>query len=301
MKKSLIALAALAAVSAASAQSSVTMYGVADLSLAKLPGVSTQMSGEGLMNNGGSRLGVRGVEDLGGGLQAAFNFEQGLNMETGAMSGPNPFQRAANLSLMGKFGTFKMGRTLTPSFYAMSAWDLTQAANYSVVGNQFAWAGAGSRNSSEFSYKTPSFGGFTAQLAYVAAPDNGGHDKKDANAIYANGPVVVGLAYNKVEGSSSNVALGGKYSFGAFEVAASFQDPAGDARGFTLGGGATFGAVHLVLDVARDTHFHDTDVVLEAKYALSKRTFAYAAAYRNGNGKTVDSTTSYGLGLRHNF
>lgn len=301
MKKSLIALAALAAVSAASAQSSVTMYGVADLGIVKLPGVSTQMGGGGTqMGNGGSRLGVRGVEDLGGGLKAAFNFEQGLNMETGATDVAG-FQRAANLSLMGKFGGIKMGRTLTPSFYGVAAWELTQTANYSAVVNQFAFAGSGSRNSSQFSYTTPSMGGFKAELGYVAEADNAGHHKVDANAVYANGPVVVGLSYNKVNGSSSGVALGAKYSFGAFEVAGSFQDPAGDARGFTLGGGATFGAVHLVLDVARDTHFHDTDVVLEAKYALSKRTFAYAAAFRNGNGKQVDSTTSYGIGLRHNF
>ena len=74
MKKSLIALAVLAASGAAMAQSSVTMYGVADLSLAKANGVSAQMSGNGVMNNGNSRLGVRGVEDLGGGLKASFNF-----------------------------------------------------------------------------------------------------------------------------------------------------------------------------------------------------------------------------------
>ena len=73
MKKSLIALAVLAASGAAMAQSSVTMYGVADLSLAKANGVSAQMSGNGVMNNGNSRLGVRGVEDLGGGLKASFN------------------------------------------------------------------------------------------------------------------------------------------------------------------------------------------------------------------------------------
>lgn len=300
MKKSLIALAALAAVTAASAQSSVTLYGVVDLSLAKLPDVSAQMSGNGLMNNGSSRLGVRGVEDLGGGLKVAFNLEQGINAETGATDATT-FQRAANMSLMGNFGTFKMGRTLTPSFFGIAAWELTGTANYSVVGNQFGFAGAGPRNSSEFSYKTPDMGGFSAQLGYVTEPDNGGHAKTDLNAIYANGPLAVGLSYNKVSGSSSNGALGAKYNFGAFEVAGSFQDPAGDARGFTLGAGATFGPVHLVLDVARDTHFKDTDVLLEAKYSLSKRTFAYGAVYRDGNGKKPDTTTSYGVGLRHNF
>ncbi|MCB2034975.1 MAG: porin, partial [Ottowia sp.] len=78
MKKSLIALAVLGASGAAMAQSSVTLYGVADAGLAKLEGVSSQMSSAGRMNNGISRLGVRGVEDMGGGLKAGFNFESGL-------------------------------------------------------------------------------------------------------------------------------------------------------------------------------------------------------------------------------
>ena len=84
MKKSLIALAVLAASGVAMAQSSVTMYGVADVGLVKSNGISAQMTSAGLMNNGTSRLGVRGVEDLGGGLKASFNFEQGINQEDGA-------------------------------------------------------------------------------------------------------------------------------------------------------------------------------------------------------------------------
>lgn len=299
MKKSLIALAALAAVSAASAQSSVTMYGVADLGLAKLPNVAAQMSGNGTMNNGSSRLGVRGVEDLGGGLKAAFQFEQGINGETGATDGTT-FQRAANLSLIGNFGTFKMGRTLNPSFFGIAAWELTGTANYCVVCNQFGFVGP-SRNNSQFSYKTPSMGGFSAELGYIASPDNAGNSKTDMNVIYANGPLAVGLSYNKTNGSERGVALGAKYKFGAFEVAGSFQDPAGDSKGYTLGGAANFGAVRVVLDAARDTYYNDTNVLLEGNYRLSKRTFAYVAVLRDGSGKAVDTTTSYGLGIRHNF
>ena len=87
MKKSLIALAVLAASGVAMAQSSVTMYGVADVGLVKSNGISAQMTSAGLMNNGTSRIGLRGVEDLGGGLTASFNFEQGVNLEDGALTG----------------------------------------------------------------------------------------------------------------------------------------------------------------------------------------------------------------------
>lgn len=305
MKKTLIALAAVAASSAAFAQSSVTLYGVADLSLSKATGTSAQMSGNGTANNGNSRLGVRGVEDLGGGLKAAFNFEQGINGETGATDGVT-FQRAANLSLMGGFGSFKMGRTLTPSFYGVAAWELTGTANYSVVASQFAFAGAGSRNNSEFSYTTPNLGGFSATLGHILKGDNGGNAKTDANVIYRGGPLTVGFSYNTVSNGNEGYSLGGKYNFGGFQLAGSYMSAenaagAATAEGFSIGAGTTLGPVSLVLDIARDTEFDDTNVLVEAKYPLSKRTFAYAAFLRDGKGKTATAVNTVGLGIRHNF
>jgi predicted porin len=132
MKKTLIALAAVAATGAAFAQSSVTLYGVADASLAKVTGKSAYLSSAGTMNNGTSRWGVRGTEDLGGGLKAGFNFEQGLSLNDGSLSkaGAGEFGRAAWMNLSGGFGELRLGRTLNPSFYAAAAWELTGAANY---------------------------------------------------------------------------------------------------------------------------------------------------------------------------
>ena len=296
MKKSLIALAVLAASGAAMAQSSVTMYGVADLSLAKSNGVSAQMSGNGVMNNGNSRLGVRGVEDLGGGLKASFNFEQGINAETGATDS-RTWQRAAWLALSGGFGQFQMGRSLNPSFWGVAAWELTGTANYSAVGNQFGFAGGPSRNSSMFMYTTPNMGGFSGTLGYVAKPDNGGNAKVDANLIYANGPLAVALSYFKVNSAPKGLALGAAYDFGMFKLAASLQDAPGPSKGFTIGGTVPVGPVALTLDIAREngTGMKNTDFLVEAKYALSKRTFVYAAGLR------LDGTTNWGLGVRHNF
>lgn len=300
MKKTLVALAALAVVGAASAQSSVTLYGVADLSLSDSSAAlaTTQMSGNGTMNNGSSRLGVRGTEDLGGGLKASFNFEQGINAETGATDATT-FQRAANLSLAGAFGSVKMGRTLTPSFFGVATWELTGTANYSAVANQFGFAGVAPRNNSEFSYTSPTMGGFSGTLGYIFKADNAGNAKTDANLKYVAGPVAVGFSYNKVQNSAKNWALGAKYDFGMFKVAASIQDPAGVRKGFTLGGSANLGPVSLTLDLARDTGsaVKSTDALLEALYPLSKRTFAYAAALRDGS----SAVNQYGLGVRHNF
>ena len=71
-------------------------------------------------------------------------------------------------------------------------------------------------------------------------------------------------------------------------------------RGFSLGGSANLGAFALTLDLTRDTKNEIggkkyTNGVLEGKYALSKRTFLYAAYLR------FDDTNNYGIGVRHNF
>ena len=307
MKKTLIALAAVAATSAAFAQSSVTLYGVADLSLgdSNAPGSDMRMNGNALMNNGSSRLGVRGVEDLGGGLKAAFNFEQGINATTGATDAIT-FNRAAHMSLMGGFGTVKLGRTLTPSFFGVAAWELTGTANYSAVASQFEFAGGPSRNNAELSYTTPKLGNFTATLGTVLKGNSGGNAKYDMNVIYRGGPLTAALSYNTVDNGNEGVALGAKYDFGGFMVAGSFinsENAAGVTRheGFTIGAGTKVGPVNLVLDIARDTEFDDTNVLLEAKYPLSKRTTVYAAFLRDGAGKTPTTRNNFGIGIRHNF
>ena len=315
MKKSLIALAVLGASGVAMAQSSVTLYGVADAGVGKIEAGApagndatdkTQFISGSLMNNGISRIGVRGVEDLGGGLKAGFNFESGLDLDDGANlgSGGGFWGRAANLWLGGNWGTFKMGRTLNPTYYGLATWELTGAAVYSVIGNTYNWGGGGLRNNSQLSYRTPDMGGFSAEIGYILKADNADRDKVDLNVIYANGPIGVGLSANKVKGTSTNYAIGGKYSFSNFALAASYTNANNLAnarrRGFGIGGTATFGAFALTVDLTRDTKNEwtgkkYTNGVVEAKYALSKRTFVYGAFLR------LDDTNNYGIGVRHNF
>ena len=312
MKKSLIALAVLAASGAAMAQSSVTLYGVVDLGIGKLGKGKVAMQGGQIVNNGVSRIGFRGVEDLGGGLKVGFNYEQGINAENGAAGG---YERQANVWVDGGFGQFKMGRALTPSYNGMEVWELLGAPIYSVVGNTYGYVGkASARNSSQFSYKTPVFSGFSGEIGFVTKGDFGNDKSKvDANISYVNGPLGVAFSYSKVTKAKANYALGGKYNFGTFELAASYNDArdydvnpnVGRRSGFTIGGLVKFENMSLALDVARDTKHQAvnpavkykkyTNAVVEAKYALSKRTFFYADYLR------LDSTNNYGIGLRHNF
>jgi predicted porin len=356
MKKTLIALAVLGLSGAVMAQSSVTLYGTADAGVVKLglPDKSNKVhmgSGAGdLMTNGDSRLGVRGNEDLGGGLNVGFNFETRLNLGNGAYLGKNPTKQNPNgdfwspmskVWIGGNWGTFSMGRSLTPSFDGVAAWELTGAANYSLVGNTYGWGGTNPRDNSQFTYKTPNLNGFTAEIAFVTKTDmqsftgqNGA--KWDINAVYANGPITVSLVANKVQGSKTNWSLGGRYNFGNFIMAASYNDAhditgysnhgsqtgsmvnpplvAGLTRraGVTLGGTALFGPFSATLDVSRDTkrQFYLGQLQGAATSTSNRKlTNVLAEAKYSFSKRTLvylaylrrDVTNNYGLGLRHNF
>ena len=131
MKKSLIALAALGAFAgSAMAQSSVTLYGIIDLGIVKQnradSATAPALGGVGVTNKEvnvaqatRSRLGFRGVEDLGGGYQAKFGLEHRLLPDTGATntSGGNQFWDKAAVSLVTPMGEIGAGRDYMPAFY----------------------------------------------------------------------------------------------------------------------------------------------------------------------------------------
>ncbi|MDO9277856.1 MAG: porin [Polaromonas sp.] len=93
MKKSLIALAALAAVSAASAQSTVTIYGRANLGLdswqmtGATAGAAADVKARNRLIDNSSRIGFRINEDLGGGLRAFSIIETGMALDTASNLG----------------------------------------------------------------------------------------------------------------------------------------------------------------------------------------------------------------------
>ena len=101
MKKSLLALAVLGAFAgAASAQSSVTLYGKLDLGFAKAAGSADKQVADGSR----SRVGFRGVEDLGGGLKALFQFEHRFNPDDGTVTNAAFWYGISTVGLGGSFG-----------------------------------------------------------------------------------------------------------------------------------------------------------------------------------------------------
>ncbi|MGL4576216.1 MAG: porin, partial [Burkholderiaceae bacterium] len=151
MKKSLLAVAVFGALASAGAQAqtSVTLFGVVDAAVARIS-ASGGANRTGMTNSGlnSSRLGVRGTEDLGGGLKAGFWIEGQLQNDTGtgnATGGGLNFQRRSTVSLMGGFGELRLGRDYTPIFWNTTVFDPfgTNGVGQSLVPAQLLTAGAG--------------------------------------------------------------------------------------------------------------------------------------------------------------
>jgi predicted porin len=142
MKKSLIALAVMAAAGAASAQSSVTLFGILDATLAH--GHANGANKTALANSGynSSRIGFRGQEDLGGGMAASFWLEGSLGNDDGSAGQRIPvgnqnalnggiaadgaglvFNRRSTVSLSGNWGEVRLGRDYTPTFWNLTVFD----------------------------------------------------------------------------------------------------------------------------------------------------------------------------------
>lgn len=127
MKKSFLALAVLTAFAGvAHAQSSVTLYGIIDEGF----NVNTNAGGKHLYNltSGvlqGSRFGLRGTEDLGGGLKAIFVLENGFDVNSGKLGqGGLMFGRQAYVGLSSQFGTVTLGRQYDSVVDYVGPWKL---------------------------------------------------------------------------------------------------------------------------------------------------------------------------------
>jgi predicted porin len=122
MKTRLITLAALAAIAGgAQAQSSVQIYGIADVAVEHLTHAPTAglTRMPGLTGSVPSRLGFRGTEDLGGGLKGLFTLEMGLGLDNGSLNqGGRAFGRQSWVGLGGDWGTVSLGRQYTMLFWS---------------------------------------------------------------------------------------------------------------------------------------------------------------------------------------
>lgn len=317
MKKSFIALAVLGAFAgAASAQSNVEVYGGINLGLVKQTGLKTQMVDGADIGSGSSRIGFRGVEDLGGGLKAGFVVE--TDFAADHVQATRFGQRNSYIDLMGSFGTVRMGRHLNPANYQVGAFhafgtDYGNASASKILANE------GARYNNAISYLTPNFSGFTAQVtvatseadSFTAGAGNATNRTPKAFRIaYGAGPIKAGFAYSKdgPSGTDNVIQLGGSYDFGMATVMATWEDNNNqvDGNAYAVGARIPVGAFGIRASFGKDdtsAQFGATDVKqygIGFDYALSKRTGVYGV-YNRVNGTGLAKTSQIILGLGHNF
>jgi predicted porin len=208
MKKSLLVLATMGSLcSAALAQSSVTLFGVVDVAARQVKngsaGSQKQLASG---SNATSRWGLRGVEDLGGGLSARFHLESQINLDTGTADTTRFWGRRATVSLAGGFGEVRMGRDYTPTAYN------TFSDEFGIVGvgsrGIFSY-GSGSnlgspattvlRADNTIGYFLPSMGGVYGHVQVAAGEGVVGNKYIGGRLGYAAGPIDVAFAYGKTE------------------------------------------------------------------------------------------------------
>jgi predicted porin len=347
MKKSLVALAALASFGAAFAQSSVTLYGRIDASIGntKVEAGGATLSDPGVaISSGahtGSRWGLSGTEDLGGGLKANFTLEQGFNVDDGSASNAaNQFHRQAFVGLSGGFGSVNVGRQYDLLDQFAGAYDPMGNGGFSAQAFAFTTGSAVapglsargignyvSRQNNAVQYATPNLSGFQAKVFWAPGEDkapgvNSAGNHYGLGLNYASGALSVGGMYkvNKAGNARAinNWLVGAAYDFGAAKLFGQYaggenKNTAGAKDdGYQLGVSVPFGAFSLTASYAAEdqkaagSKISESEAVsLMGQYNLSKRTYVYAA-YRQGEVDPVGAAVNikerkYGLGVVHMF
>ena len=299
----------------------MTLYGRLDVGQQNTEtttnGAKTTTNG---INNGGlssNYWGLKGSEDLGGGMKANFQLESGIDTNTG--SSVAGFTRVSTVGLSGNFGEIKIGRDYTPLYSVIGSADVfarTAATTFGLIP-------VGTRASNMVSYETPTFSGFSAKFmtgqneavtttAAGVTTANTTNSTSGMSVTYANGPLMVAVGYGKSKGTSdSSVVLGGtvanpalvgeadgtaistSYDLGIVKLFANHTQGTTKASATSadiksketnIGVSYPMGAFTLLAAYGNNkqtgtgTNLSGDDFVVGAIYSLSKRTSLYAKA-----------------------
>ncbi|KDB09021.1 hypothetical protein LIG30_0114 [Burkholderia sp. lig30] len=319
MKKLSLAVAVCGAfaASAANAQSSVTLYGLIDAGIAYTSNVANGATGHGSGrvalasgNISGSRFGLRGSEDLGGGLKAVFVLENGFSVNNGTLGqGGRMFGRQAFVGLSANdYGTVTMGRQYDSmvDFVAPlsgTAGPFGDSGFAHVYDNDNLQHSIRLNNSVKFTsvdYAGFKFGG---AYAFSNSTDFTIDRAYSVGASYNNGPLRLAAAYLQINGSAQATALSASGQASAGVDPSEFKGNLTADVQRTVGGGVgyTFGpaAVNFVYTHSQfqnttafglnhgSTNFNNYE--LNVKYALTPALMlglmdTYTDAHLNGAG-----------------
>jgi len=333
MKKSLLALAALSAfATAAQAQSSVSVYGVMDMSYGenKVSGdtaAAKNVKTTGLADdaNASSRLGFRGSEDLGGGVKAGFVVEANLDMlrgktfdkanQTGAGNTDNTaFLGATRQSMLtlgdAKLGTLGVGykKTLETDFN-----DTYFTGTENSAGNQAHTGGRATRANGIY-YTSPAFSGVTATVQYTTGESTFEDAAKQEDAGLDASMTQIALNYKAGALQVGGVYFNGSVKVGTDGVALATDNTStnwgvgdNDYKGYGIGANYNFGFAKVTAQMGERKYGLATDqdkneyTTLGVTFPVGKLDLmaAYSMQEIKTNGVKIDETDGYQLIARY--
>lgn len=361
-RKLLVGALSMSAAAVAQGQSTVTLYGLIDIAPATFSRTAAADDRMYKLNSdtgSSSRFGLRGTEDLGGGLAAFFNLESPLDPKSGAVGGGassgacNPaagcaaattaafWRRNAYVGLKGSFGEVTLGRNYTAAVIKQAGTlSATPSGINTGMGLTLLSQGISNDfwNSNQIRYDSPRLGPIDFAV-HVALGEGTTGRNVGGNVRYLQGPVAVSLSMQKDENLAGRsvtwTMLSGSYDFGSFKLHAGANkvDNSDGVVGFvdsnlwTIGGSfkatplLTVGVQYWTVKEKVGTSTSSKLLVLNADYALSKRSFLYAMfgyvdnkdlglapLWGNGNfagaGNVIvanDKSNGLAIGIRHVF
>jgi predicted porin len=321
MKKTLLTLAGMTLAGAAAAQSSVTLFGTLDVGVTHAKGSIADRTQLSSTNTTASRLGFRGVEDLGNGLSAIFWLEAAVlpddgrgantstnNQATGSAGGGGlTFSRRATVGLAGGWGEVRLGRDISPQSYNHIVFDPFD--NKGVGGSQaylgyaalYPGPGPHTRASNSVGYLLPAtLGEFYGQaMHYLGENPSGTGTSKDGTGTavrlgYGKKAYTIALSAAHTSYATGDVKttnLGGSYNFGVATLSAIWDRTTvgGVAgKGYLLGavfpiGSGDVRAAYSVFESNAAGNPEAKRFALGYRHYLSKRTALYADIARVAN------------------
>lgn len=307
--------AALVAMGSANAQSSVTVYGRVNITIERQDRDGDKDT---VMQNNSSRWGVKGGEDLGGGLKAGFQIESGFNPATGQAAGTF-WGRQSEVNLGGGFGMLRLGNYFAESYYATA--DYVSNHNHDTGTSSDALYAYVMRDTSKVAYRLPELSKGLSVEAAAALADNGAAERAyDLAVNWSLGDLALGAGYTKND-DQTQVALRAFYTAGPFGFggyvqrdknawAGSGTGPSGSRTNVRLSAMYTIGSSELHLNfgtagkIGSATGTKANQYTLGYNYNLSKRTKVYGFYTAVSDGARAvygGDFNSFAVGVRHNF
>jgi predicted porin len=333
MNKKLLAIAILGSFGvAAHAQSSVTLYGVIDAGVSYVNHSKNAAGGSDKLfkyDDGvaqGSRWGLRGSEDLGGGLKAIFLLENGFNSGNGTLGqGSREFGRQAYVGLAkDNVGSLTLGRQYTFSTDILGSYSTgaqTVAGNYAYHINDIDQL-TSSRIDNAVKFTSANHSGFTFGAlygfsnqagAFTGSPGTSGSSSAYSfGANYAAGPFGVGAAYTDIRFPSATSSALPSATASTAIAGVTVPGTIHDLRTFGFGGRYSLGAATMwaLYTNTRFVPITGTATTFDAyelggKYAFTTAltaglgyTYMHAGDALKGHWNQVDASVDYALSKR---